>query len=116
MGEGFAGVVTSGAQLYAFDLVALDGDDLRDLPLFERKARLNKLLDRRVQGIFKAPFEPGEIGPGLCILLGIAREKGFKGIVASRGNAALTLARQLLGWKRSSAIRQPPVVTIAIAE
>lgn len=53
------------AQLYAFDLVALDGDDLRDLPLFERKARLGKLLKGRPEGIFIAPFEAGEIGPYL---------------------------------------------------
>jgi ATP-dependent DNA ligase len=38
------------AQLYAFDLVALDTDNLRELPLFERKARLAKLLARRPRG------------------------------------------------------------------
>jgi ATP-dependent DNA ligase len=53
------------AQLYAFDLIAADGDDLRELPLFERKARLGKLLRGRPEGIFVAPFESGEIGPGL---------------------------------------------------
>ncbi|WP_035977906.1 RNA ligase family protein [Bradyrhizobium sp. th.b2] len=53
------------AQLYAFDLVALDGDDLRELPLFERKSRLAKLLRRRPEGIFVAPLELGEIGPDL---------------------------------------------------
>jgi bifunctional non-homologous end joining protein LigD len=31
------------AQLYAFDLVAVDGDDLLDLPVFHRKARLQAL-------------------------------------------------------------------------
>ena len=53
------------AQLYAFDIVVLDGDDLRDLPLFERKERLGKILRGRPQGIFVAPFEQGEIGPDL---------------------------------------------------
>ncbi len=66
------------AQLYAFDLVAMGGDNLRDLPLFERKARLNSLLDRRMQGIFKAPFEPGEIGPGL---FEAACRMGLEGLV-----------------------------------
>ena len=32
------------AELYAFDLIEHDGDDLRDLPLIERKRRLKKLL------------------------------------------------------------------------
>ena len=31
------------------------------------------------------------------ILLGLARDKGFKGIVANRGQSALALARQKLG-------------------
>ena len=53
------------AQLYAFDLLVLEGDDLRDLPLFERKDRLDQLLRRRPEGIFVAPFERGQIGPDL---------------------------------------------------
>src|SRR6478672_8381912 len=32
------------AVLYVFDLIEHDGDDLRDLPLIERKRRLKKLL------------------------------------------------------------------------
>lgn len=53
------------AQLYAFDLVAIGGEDLRDVPLLDRKGRLEKLLRGRAQGIFVAPFERGEIGPNL---------------------------------------------------
>lgn len=53
------------AQLYAFDLVAMAGEDLRDTPLLDRKAKLEKLLKGRSQGIFVAPFERGEIGPEL---------------------------------------------------
>jgi CheY-like chemotaxis protein len=70
------------------------------------------------------------------VLLGLAREKGFKGIVANRGTAALTLARQyqptaitldiflpdMLGWtvlnnlKLSSATRHIPVQIISVEE
>ena len=53
------------AQLYAFDLVAVGGEDLRDLPLLDRKGKLDKLLRGRAQGIFVAPFERGQIGPEL---------------------------------------------------
>jgi len=49
----------------AFDILALDGDDLRGLPLSIRKTNLARLLARRPDGIFVAPFEQGEIGP-LC--------------------------------------------------
>src|ERR1700751_5373790 len=52
-------------QLYAFDILALDGDDLRNLPLSLRKTNLARLLARRPDGIFVAPFEQGEIGPDL---------------------------------------------------
>ena len=70
------------------------------------------------------------------ILLGLARDKGFKGIVANRGNAALTLARQyqptaitldiflpdMLGWtvlnnlKLGSATRHIPVLILSVEE
>lgn len=60
-----SGKYNDAAQLYAFDIVAMEGDDLRELPLFERKGRLAKILHRRPEGIFVAPFEQGEIGPQL---------------------------------------------------
>jgi hypothetical protein len=50
-------------QLYASNIVAFEGDDLRRLPLSMRKASLNRLLARRPDGIFVEPFEQGEIGP-----------------------------------------------------
>ena len=42
-------------QLYAFDILALDGEDLRSLPLSMRKTNLARLLARRPDGIFVAP-------------------------------------------------------------
>ena len=50
-------------QLYAFDVLAMDGEDLRQLPLSQRKITLARLLARRPEGILVAPFEQGEIGP-----------------------------------------------------
>ena len=52
-------------QLYAFDMLAGDGDDMRQLPLSMRNANLARLLARRTEGIFIGPFEQGEIGPDL---------------------------------------------------
>jgi bifunctional non-homologous end joining protein LigD len=52
-------------QLYAFDILALDGEDLRGLPLSLRKTNLARLLARRPDGIFVAQFEQREIGPDL---------------------------------------------------
>jgi bifunctional non-homologous end joining protein LigD len=68
-------------QLYAFDVLAMDGDDLRDLPLSMRKASLAKLLRGRPDGMFIAPFENGEIGPDL---FREACKFGLEGLVSKR--------------------------------
>jgi bifunctional non-homologous end joining protein LigD len=68
-------------QLYAFDILALDGDDLRCLPLSMRKTNLARLLARRADGIFVAPFEQGEIGPDL---FRAACRLGLEGLVSKR--------------------------------
>jgi ATP-dependent DNA ligase len=68
-------------QLYAFDILALDGDDLRPLPLSMRKAHLERLLARRPDGIFISPFEQGEIGPDL---FRAACNMGLEGLVSKR--------------------------------
>jgi bifunctional non-homologous end joining protein LigD len=68
-------------QLYAFDLLALGGDDLRPLPLEMRKTNLAQLLRGRPDGIFIEPFEMGEIGPEL---FRAACDMGLEGLVSKR--------------------------------
>jgi ATP-dependent DNA ligase len=53
------------AQLYAFDILAADGEDQRQLPLSLRKINLVRLLKRRIPGVFIAEYEEGEIGRDL---------------------------------------------------
>ena len=65
-------------QLYAFDVLALDGDDLRPLPLSMRKTNLARLLARRPDGIF---VEQGEIGPDL---FRACCNMGLEGLVSKR--------------------------------
>ena len=48
-------------QLCAFDVLAMDGDDLRRLPLSMRKANLARLLRGRPEGMFINPFEQGKV-------------------------------------------------------
>jgi bifunctional non-homologous end joining protein LigD len=67
--------------LYAFDILALDGEDLRKLPLTMRKANLARLLARRPEGIFVSDFEQGEIGPDL---FRHACKFGLEGLVSKR--------------------------------
>ena len=56
-------------------------EDLRRLPLSMRKTNLARLLARRPDGIFIAPFEQGEIGPDL---FRAACDMGLKGLVSKR--------------------------------
>ena len=72
-------------QLYAFDVLAMDGEDLRGLPLSMRKRNLARLLARRPDGIFVAPFEAGEIGPDL---VRAACRMGLEGLVSKRRDRA----------------------------
>jgi bifunctional non-homologous end joining protein LigD len=72
-------------QLYAFDILAADGDDLRKLPLAMRKTNLARLLARRPEGIFISDFEQGEIGPGLFRK---ACEFGLEGLVSKHRDRA----------------------------
>ena len=72
-------------QLYAFDILALEGDDLRQLPLSMRKTNLARLLARRPDGIFVAPFEQGEIGPDL---FRAACRMGLEGLVSKHRDRA----------------------------
>jgi ATP-dependent DNA ligase len=72
-------------QLCAFDVLAIDGDDLRDLPLSMRKANLARLLARRPDGTFISQFEQGEIGPDLFRK---ACEFGLEGLVSKHRDRA----------------------------
>jgi bifunctional non-homologous end joining protein LigD len=68
-------------QLYAFDCLAYNGDDLTRLPLHLRKTNLQQLVRGRSDGIFVAPFERGKIGPDL---FDAACRMGLEGMVSKR--------------------------------
>jgi bifunctional non-homologous end joining protein LigD len=70
-------------QFCAFDVLAMDGNDLRRLLLSMRKANLQRLLVRRPDGIFISEFEQGEIGPDLFRK---ACEFGLEGLVSKHSD------------------------------
>jgi bifunctional non-homologous end joining protein LigD len=70
-------------QFCALDVLALDGEDLRNLPLSMRKANLERLLRNRPDGIFVNPFESGAIGPDL---FRAACDMGLEGLVSKRSD------------------------------
>jgi bifunctional non-homologous end joining protein LigD len=69
--------------LYAFDLPRHEGDDLRPLPLRERKARLRRALDFRGPVRFN-PHRNGEHGEELYRE---ACRKGLEGVIAKRADS-----------------------------
>jgi DNA ligase D-like protein (predicted ligase) len=68
---------------YVFDLLRLDGEDLRPLPLRKRKARLRRALD------FKGPvrFNPHRRGEHGEELFREACRKGLEGVIAKRADS-----------------------------
>jgi bifunctional non-homologous end joining protein LigD len=74
------------AQLYAFDMLAGDGEDQRQLPLSLRKTNLARLLKRRIPGGFVAEYEQGEIGRDL---FRVACSMGLEGSSRSAATAPI---------------------------
>ena len=75
------------AQFYAFDMLAGDGGDQRQLALSLRKTNLARLLRRRIPGIFIAEYEQGDIGRDL---FRVVCDMGLEGIVSKRRDRAYT--------------------------
>ena len=75
---------------YLFDLLEVDGEPIVDLPLEERRKRLEKLLDKRNKTVrFSESFDDGEA------LLAAANAQGLEGIMSKR------LGSRYLPGKRS---------------
>jgi bifunctional non-homologous end joining protein LigD len=71
------------AMLYAFDLLELDGEDLRSLPLGDREKRLARLVGRRTLGIVVSTHTADD---GATIYR-LACAMGLEGIVSKRLSA-----------------------------
>jgi bifunctional non-homologous end joining protein LigD len=96
----------SGMAFYAFDLMHLDRDDLRPLPLHTRKAALKKLMARAPAALrYSESIE--EPGPAL---LKQACKLGLEGIVSKRADAAYHSGRGYDWIKTKCSDRQEFVV------
>ena len=73
------------AVLYAFDLIEHDGDDLRDLPLIDRKWRLKKLIGK-AKNWRAIQFVEHLTGDGPTVFEHVCR-MGLEGIVSKRTDA-----------------------------
>jgi bifunctional non-homologous end joining protein LigD len=66
---------------YGFDLLALDGEDLRNQPLERRKVMLARILRRSADGIILNEHMDGELG---AAMFKHACRMGLEGIVSKR--------------------------------
>jgi bifunctional non-homologous end joining protein LigD len=81
--------------LVVFDILELDSEPLIDLPLVERRKRLENVVDQSVGGVIISPqFEDGEA------LLEAAREQGLEGVVAKRKDSRYQPGRRSPDWQK----------------
>src|SRR5437899_215609 len=84
--------------LFLFDLLYLDGYDLRAVPLFERKKLLKSIVKPGGVVRLSESFEEGEH------LLEAAREQELEGILAKRADSRYE-ARRSDGWVKIKTVR-----------
>jgi ATP-dependent DNA ligase len=85
------------AFVWAFDLLELDGEDLRALPLDQRRAELQTLLKRAPFGLALNDVDSGD-GPALYAQ---ACAMGLEGIVSKRANSRYRSGRSP-DWGRAA--------------
>jgi len=93
--------------LVLFDALELDSRLLVDLPLEERRSRLERLIAKRGAHVLVSPqFEDGEA------LLDAAREQGLEGVVAKRTDSPYLAGRRSTDWRKVK-VRQAQEVVVA---
>jgi bifunctional non-homologous end joining protein LigD len=92
--------------LVLFDLLELDSEPLVDLPLVERRKRLEGVVDQAVGAVVVSPqFDDGEA------LLRAAQEQGLEGVVAKKKDSRYQPGRRSLDWRKVK-VRQGQEVVI----
>jgi ATP-dependent DNA ligase len=88
------------AILYAFDVMSIDGEDLKAMPLLERKARLAALLKRsgkKLRGIHLVEHDAGDG----AALFRAACKIGLEGIVSKKADSRYRPGpKRCLSWRK----------------
>src|SRR5687768_12220830 len=90
---------------FVFDLLWLDGDDLRDLPIEKRRARLQKVLrgiDKKKSSIILSTATDGDYRA----VLDLACKRGLEGIVAKQKGSTYDAGRRPTWLKVKCRLRQ----------
>ena len=89
---------------FAFDLLALDGENIAKLPLEERKARLQAIIP--AQGAIR--YSDHVIGSGAAFFA-LACEKGLEGIISKRRDKPYLPGRGMT-WQKTKCIQRQELV------
>lgn len=91
---------------YVFDILSLDGKDLHELPLIERKAFLKKLLSSKKLKNIRYSSHVQEKG---IARFKTAEKKGEEGIIAKRADSPYQFRRSK-DWLKIKAVKRQEVV------
>ncbi|GAO40510.1 putative DNA ligase [Sphingomonas changbaiensis NBRC 104936] len=92
--------------MFAFDLLSLDGEDLKRLPNLERKELLRTIIPAEEPILFAEHV----IGEGEKLFQAMCRE-GFEGIVSKRADAAY-LGKRTQNWLKIKCIQRQEFVIV----
>src|SRR5438094_3991727 len=83
---------------YLFDLLEVEGEPILELPLSERRARLEKLLDRRNRSVqFSESFDDGRV------LLAEAKKRQLEGVMGKRLDSRYLPGKRSRDWLKFKA-------------
>jgi bifunctional non-homologous end joining protein LigD len=91
---------------FAFDLLHLDGEDLRGRPLIERKQRLQRLIGRKKNGVIR--YSDHVVGGGRDFFA-TACSLGLEGIVSKRRDARYRGGRNP-DWRKTKCLHRQEFV------
>jgi bifunctional non-homologous end joining protein LigD len=100
------GASRRGVAYFAFDLLALDGEDLKPLPVEERKRRLERLIGRRA-GVIR--YTPHFDADGRTVLAHACR-LGAEGIVSKCRTARYRAGSRSDDWQKTKCVRRQEFV------
>jgi bifunctional non-homologous end joining protein LigD len=92
--------------LVLFDLLELDSESLVDLPLSERRKRLEQIVDSAGGVLVSPQFDDG------AALLAAARQQGLEGVVAKKKDSQYKPGRRSPEWHKVK-LRQTQEIVIA---
>ena len=105
----FSGKSSAPLAYYAFDLLYLNGSDLRELPLLERKSALQKVCKKQPKAASVIRFSDHVIGRG-AEFLEQAKKLGLEGIVSKRKDSPYRSGRGKDWQKSKPSARQEFVI------